>query len=123
MKYDPERAPEPDLWLELDEGERIVAVEDHHVAAGVELPSQIAHAVFHVAVENQLAQELRPVVDTMMRLRRGGLTRHDALHAIGSVLAEHMQDLLEKGPSAPDPNDAYYAALRNLSAERWRGDG
>lgn len=122
MNYDPERAPKPDLWLELDEGERIVAVEDYHVAAGVELPSQIAHAAFHVAVENQLAQELKPVVDTMIRLRGEGLTRHDALHAIGSVLAEHMQALLQKGPSAPDPNEAYYAALRDLSAERWRRD-
>ena len=29
-KYDPERAPNPEEWLELDEQERIILAEQYH---------------------------------------------------------------------------------------------
>jgi hypothetical protein len=50
-----------------------------------------------------------------------GLDRHDAIHAIGMVLAGHMHDLLQGGEvPAGDPNVPYYAALRRLTAQQWR---
>jgi hypothetical protein len=121
MRYDPEKAPDPTEWLELDEGARINAVEDQHMAAGEDMPNPMVHAVFHVTVENQLASGVEAVERAMRRLRREGLTRHDALHAIGSVLAGHMHDLMKEGPAEGDPNQAYFRDLDELTAERWRG--
>ena len=53
---------------------------------------------------------------------REGLDRHDALHAVGSVLAEHMFELMQPGSKERDAtvNDRYAAALADLSAARWR---
>jgi hypothetical protein len=110
----------------MDEQERIQLVEQYHRRAGIRLPNVTAHAVIHAIIENQIAlgDEL-PVRRTLQRLMSEGLDRHDALHAIGSVLALHMSDLASrpKAVSKADPNDAYYAALERLTAEDWRRSG
>jgi hypothetical protein len=64
-------------------------------------------------------------VETLARLRREGLTRHDALHAVGGVLIEQMQSLLgeDAESSTDDVSDRYAAALRTLTAEGWRAGG
>ena len=90
--YNPERGPEPESWLELDEQERIFLIETYHRVARIKLPNMTAHAALHAIVENQIALNLEPVVRAMHRLRKEGLTRHDAVHAIGSVVAEHLFD-------------------------------
>src|SRR6266702_762743 len=92
--YNPENAPEPGSWLELDEQERIVLVEAWHRAAHIKLPNVTAHAALHIVVENQIAMNLEPVVRAMHRLTKEGLTRHDAVHAISSVVATHLFDIL-----------------------------
>jgi hypothetical protein len=106
--YNPESAPEPAPWLELDEQERIVLVA--------------AHAAFHTAVENQIAMDLEPVVRAMQRLTKEGLTRHDAVHAIGSVVAEHLFDILKTGQSddADTSQARYFAAVERLTVTSWR---
>lgn len=43
-----------------------------------------------LVAENQLAEAYLLAVEALARLRRDGLSRHDAVHAIGSVLAEHL---------------------------------
>ena len=120
--YNPQSAPAPDSWLELDEQERIVLVEAWHRAAHVKLPNVTAHAAFHTVVENQIAMNLEPVVRAMYRLTKEGLTRHDAIHAIGSVVAEHLFDILNTGQS--DDVDAsqarYLAAVERLTVASWR---
>ena len=88
--YNPETAPDPRSWLELDEGERIALTEKHHRLARIKLPNLKVHAVIHQVVENQIASECEPVVRAMERLMREGLTRHEAVHAVGSVVAEHL---------------------------------
>ncbi len=93
--YNPENAPEPGSWLELDEQERIVLVEAWHRAAHIKLPNVTAHAALHIVVENQIAMNLEPVVRAMHRLTKEGLTRHDAVHAISSVVATHLFDILK----------------------------
>jgi len=58
----------------------------------------------------------------MRRLTAEGLARHDALHAIASVLAGEMQDLLADGAGVP-PEVAqarYDAAIERLTAAQWR---
>ena len=49
------------------------------------------------------------------RLMQGGLSRHDAVHAIGTVVARHMQALLQSGGTAFDV-DSYRADLDRLGS-------
>lgn len=122
-EYNPGRAPQPETWLELDEQERILLVENHHRLARIKLPDRNAHAVFHVIVENQIAMNLEPVVRAMARLMKEGLTRHDAVHAIGSVVAEHLFERVQKNPDedATTVQARYHAAVERLNAASWRG--
>lgn len=119
--YDPLRAPHPNEWQSSDEWDRIAVVMAYHRRAGVRLPNELLHATIHVVLENQVAlgDEI-PVRATLDRLMREGLDRHEALHAIGSILATHMQDLLQGRTRGPDPNEAYYEALKSLTAAKWR---
>ena len=120
--YNPECTPEPASWLELDEQERIVLVETYHRVARIKLPNVTAHASLHAIVENQIALNLDPVVRAMHRLGKEGLTRHDAVHAIGSVVAEHLFDILKtnQNDDAAALQARYYAAVERLSAASWR---
>jgi hypothetical protein len=86
--YYPLRDPNSTEWLNLDEQERIGLVTDYHRKKRIELPNRMVHAAFHTAVENQLAEGIPDVRDALTRLMGEGLDRHEAIHAIGSVLAE-----------------------------------
>ena len=120
--YDPDIAPDPTAWLALDEQERIHLCETHHRVARVKLPNVKAHAIFHAIVENQIAEGLESVIRAMARLLTEWLSRHDALHAIGSVLAEHLSETANlKTNDDTNTNQARYdAAVERLSAKEWR---
>jgi hypothetical protein len=96
-------------------------VSAYHRRKKVKLPNSRLHAVVHVVVENQIALGEETVVNTLARLRAEGLSRHDALHAIGSVLAENMYELMHEDPGATDdPYRQYLERLQRLTAENWR---
>jgi hypothetical protein len=120
QRYDPLVAPDPAEWLALDEQERISLVKNYHRRARIKLPNEDLHAVIHAMVENQIALGTLPVERGRQRLIADGLDRHDAIHAIGSVLAEFMFNLMQSTGSV-DPNKPYYDALERLTAEDWRG--
>jgi hypothetical protein len=70
-------------------------------------------------VENQvLLGDETPVASTLERLMSEGLSRHDAIHAIGTVLAPVILDIL-KNEIRSEPNLVYYERLRELTAEGW----
>jgi hypothetical protein len=120
-RYDPDRAPNPEEWLALDEQARIRLAEEHHRVARIKQPNLKAHAVFHAIVENQIAEKLEPVVRAVGRLTADGLSRHEAIHAIASVLAEHIQELFSATANEKNSNAIYYAAIERLTARGWRG--
>lgn len=124
-RYDPEQTPDPEEWLSLDEQERIELVEAFHRSARIKLPNAKLHATFHVIVENQLAEELPSVTRAIPRLQGEGLSRHDALHAIGWVLAQHFFELMNA--SQPDGRDVaqarYDAAVERLDSATWLAQG
>jgi hypothetical protein len=123
--YDPDIAPAPERWLALDETDRIDLVTRYHERLRVKVLNLRLHAMIHTVVENQAAIGEAAVVETLARLRREGLTRHDALHAVGGVLIEQMQSLLgeDEESATVDVSDRYAAALRTLTAEGWRAGG
>ena len=120
MKYNPISEPLPGEWLSLPEAERLDSVVDYHKVHGGFGENLRMHAVIHVVVENQIAAGEPPVVaQTLRRLTREGLSRHDAVHAVGSVLAESIFPLL-KGSQAEFDEAAYVSALSSLTAKGWR---
>jgi hypothetical protein len=127
--YDPLIEPSPADWLALDEQVRIDLVEAYHRRAGIHVPRATLHAIMHAIVENQIALgDQLPVRRTAERLMAEGLDRHDAIHAIGSVLAVHLNNITREVTSDAkpnkrdlnrDPNDAYFTELERLTAEQW----
>ena len=119
VQYDPHEAPESEEWLTIDEAERIRLAQDYHRRARVRLPNEKLHAVLHVVIENQIAlRDEIPVQSTVQRLMAEGLDRHEAIHAIASVLAEFMHDLMGNPGSSTEPNQEYFAALHRLTASK-----
>jgi hypothetical protein len=124
VHYDPDKAPDPEEWLGLDEATRIELIEAYHVRARIEVPNVRVHALFHVIVENQIAlgDEL-PVLRKLRSLMASGLDRHDAIHAIASVLTSHVHSVMAGSELGPGPNRAYFRALKRLTASRWQRSG
>ena len=86
---------------------------------GVELPNAQIHAVTHVVVENQvLLGDETPVAAKLDRLMQDGLSRHDAIHAIGTALAPVLLDVVQ-GEVRSDPTTIYYNRLDELTARSW----
>jgi hypothetical protein len=123
FKYDAEHDPEPAKWLALDEATRIELARRYHRRIRAELPNIRAHAAAHAIVENQLAEGLPEAKRALDRLLDDGLDRHDAIHAIGSVLMEHIWNLSNKPQGSGDPNAPYLVALDKLTADSWRRSG
>ena len=118
-EYDPDYGPAPQEWLALDEQARIQLCEEHH--GGQWSPSALRHAVVHAIVENQLALGEPVVVATLARLRSDGLDRHEAVHAIGSLLSAHLDSLLEDPGRADKGNESCHEALGKLSTGERNG--
>jgi len=118
--YDALAGPTPARWLELDEAERLRLVEGYHRGARIRVPNLRAHGMIHVVVENQLAEDVEAAVAALDRLMSGGLDRHEAVHAIGSVLAEKIFSVLRD--REPDSGE-YVQELEALTVEKWRGGG
>jgi HD superfamily phosphodiesterase len=121
LKYNPEIQPNPEQWLAFDEQERIQLAEDFHVDERIKVPNLSAHAIFHAIVENQIAEGFEPTTATMARLVKQGLTRHDAIHAIGSVLAEYLFELAAGAENDDKAQAKLVKALDKISAKAWGG--
>lgn len=120
--YDPESSPDATRWLETDESERIELVSACHRRENVKLPNATLHAMIHVIVENQLALGEDVVARTLARLQREGLSRHDALHAIGSVLVDDIYQLMHENAERGDEvHRRYLERLERLTAKGWLG--
>lgn len=112
--YDPEEAPPPAEWLGMEEGERTALVEAYHRRQRIQLPQPRLHAAIHVVVENQVALGETAVIDALARLQAQGLTRHDAVHALGQVVAEHIQSLLKPPGQTSEPQPPYLERVRQI---------
>ena len=118
--YDPDRAPAANEWLANEEDVRLGLVAAYHRNEQVELPNARLHAAIHVVVENQIAIGETTVVDTLARLRGEGLSRHEAVHAIGSVLAERLVAALRGELTSDTLPTAYLRSLQSLTADGWK---
>ncbi len=118
MRYDADQDRDAKTWLELDEAERMDAVVRCHKGIGLKGGPARLHAVVHTAVENQLAEGHEGARRTLDRLVAEGLTRHEAIHAIGTPLSEQMLAALKLG--RPFDAAGYERALERLTAASWK---
>jgi hypothetical protein len=117
--YDPLNNIDPKEWLDLSEEERLDLVLQYHFTLDIDLPIPEIHASMHVVVENQIAMDDElPVKMTLDRLIKEGLDRHEAIHAIASVLAGDIFDLMQ-GRKPTFDNDSYEKSLNELTAKKW----
>lgn len=110
VKYDPDEQLATDAWNRLNDDEKRAAVEEYHRRRRIRMPNARVHAMFHVIVENQVA----------MREGSEGLSRHDAVHAIGSVVAGQIFHRLKDPGGNQDLTPEYTEKLKRLTAESWR---
>jgi hypothetical protein len=117
-KYDPDRAPDPRRWRAQNEMDLMDIVQRYHRRAGIRLPDERIHAALHVMVENQVALGAQtPVGEAVDRLMAEGMSRHDAIHAVGAVLDKHVFQAHSTG--IPVSREAYYADIRAVTKEGW----
>ena len=119
-EYKASNAPNPKEWLALDEALRLELVVDFvkKFEKNVENAAIRIHASIHVIVENQLALESEPTPATYSRLIAQGLSRHEAIHAIGAVISEDMFEIM-KG-NKDQAMTRYKDRLEKLTAKRWK---
>jgi len=119
--YDPSKQLSSDEWLDLEESERISLVRIFHEALDDDLPEDAIemHTMFHVIVENQLAEKVELIPETITKLTRQGLDRHEAIHAIAAIVSEDIFDLWKGNKKEFSPKQ-YRRKLENITAKRWR---
>lgn len=116
--YAADEGPSALDWLAMDEGERVAAVESAHERHRWSVGENArVHAAMHVIVENRIAANDAPVVAAYDRFRAAGVARHDTVHALASVVAAQLFDMLaEKREHRPEDDEAY----AKLDPADWR---
>jgi len=117
VRYDPMVGPASEAWLELDEGEQAELVLRYHKRHGARAGNLRLHAIIHATIETQLAERHSGATAALERLLGRGLDRHEAIHAIGSVMAEHIHGAMRG--VAFDAAE-YGRRLSQLDAASWR---
>lgn len=93
------------LWDRLN-----VATDAEINQGGVNL---VLHLVFHTVIENQLAEDNPPAVRQVMQaLIQKGLKEHDAAHALASVIAWEIYQMMRD--NRPYDEQRYVRELRKL---------
>jgi hypothetical protein len=102
----------------MTEAERLAIVRRYHRSVKHRAGNPQLQAAIQVTVESQLAERHPAATDALNRLTTDGLGRHEALHAIGSVVTAEMFEIVT-ARRAHDP-EAHSRELRNLTAAAWR---
>lgn len=120
-KYDPDKSIDPEEWLTLDEAGRIELVRVCHENLDDEMPDDAlsVHSSIHVIVENQLAMGVELIPETIAKLTRQGLDRHEAIHAIGAIISADVFDMLNGNIQEFSPK-SYRRKLEKITAKKWR---
>jgi len=114
--YHADHALDPEAWVAMPPEERLSRVEHYHrrLPATHQPPDLRRHAALHVLVEDQLAAADPPEVWlALARLVDDGMTRHEALHAVGFVATQVMRRAAEN--QSPPDFEGYARTLGELN--------
>lgn len=117
--YNPLIPPDPEVWLSMDEVDRLHLVMEYHGITDTDLPNEKLHTTIQTIVENQVAmREETPVAATLKRLQHDGLNRHEAIHAVGRVFLYILWEFRQSRGRKPS-TERYYGILSRLTVEGW----
>jgi hypothetical protein len=117
MTYDPNEKPNAEEWLAIDDSERIALVAEYHKRNKLKAMNKKMHASIQAIVENQIAEGIPQVTETLARLMAEGLGRHEALHAIGDVLADYILRLTRGKIPAENSSEVYFQEIVTLTTK------
>ncbi len=125
--YDPMQAQDAAAWLDTPPEERVRLVTEYHAAAGMSGTGLRVHCGLHVTVENQIAQRDPPeTAEKLRQLMAQGLDRHQAVHAIASVVLAHMRKMIGRTADRPGREAlaaTYVSGLKRMNARKWLKSG
>ena len=113
-EYNPAKSPDRQQWLALDKTRQLELVRLAHHDMDANENALATHCGMHSAVETQVAQNSPGVRDAIGRLRKQGNSRHNAVHAIGLVLIQHMRKMATSQEGLDVANTHYQAQLAEL---------
>lgn len=118
--YDPLLDQNKEEWLGVSEFERIDAVREFHekIDEDFEDDALSIHCSVHVIVENQLAEGVELIPETVAKLVRQGLNRHEAIHAIGAIISKDLYNII-RGEDVEFSPKKYRQKLEKITAKRW----
>ena len=90
--YDPNQPPASTDWLGLGEAEKLRLVGSYHSFQRIPVKSAKDHANLHVVVEDHLARGHGPCKRALDRLLQSGISRHEAVHALGEVMSDWYRE-------------------------------
>lgn len=119
--YDPLVPPNKGDWLALPEHHRIERVRDFHENSvhHLDVEALTIHSLLHVIVENQIALGGELLPETIAKLIRQGLDRHEAIHAIGTIVSEDVFKIIRGEVNEFSPKQ-YRRKLEKITAKHWR---
>jgi hypothetical protein len=123
-EYDASVAPDLSKWRTMKEVVKAQAIKDYHLIAQPHpVPEGLmSHVAIHFAVEEHVANgNPSEAGEAMDRLVKEGLSRHDAIHAIGTVLFDVLKELADKARAFD--LQAYKRGLSELTAKKWLSYG
>lgn len=121
MPYNPDTPPDPDVWLQLPEAERLELVYNYleEVGRGEHIESIEVLATLIATVENQVAFGAEtPVAKHVNRLQMEGLDRYTAVLAVVDAFGSYMEEILQAGDDYSA--EAYDRALSRIHAKDWQ---
>ncbi len=114
-RLDPDDPDERSLLIQAEHPEFAEYLADSSWQGEIDGTNPRFHLTMHEVIANQLwADEPPEVWRAAKRLREQGMERHDVLHELAGVMAEHMQPTLLRGE--PFDEDAYRRALDGLAS-------
>lgn len=122
-RYNPDRTPRAADWLALDEHERSRLIQQFHQSTGELAPDPDGHVLMHALVETQIAEGYEPAKRALARLRRAGLDRHEAVHALAATMLPVIAQCLDDSSTPAELSQRLALALDALTAESWRTMG
>ena len=113
-EYNPAKSPDRQQWMALDKTRQLELVRQAHTDMDAGESAVASHCGMHSAVETQIAENSPGVRNAMGRLRKQGISRHNAVHAIGLVLIQHMRRMATSQDEPDVANSHYQTKLTEL---------
>lgn len=116
--YDSSIAPDPKIWLALKGPEQLRLVQNYYVQSRQMKGNVRMPPVLHLRVEENIARGHGPTIKAMTRLQESGLSRHEALCAVGGAVWPIIGQQGKHSPlQQPSQEARINEALAQLNAE------